>query len=200
MEDVRELWIVLHGYGELASTILDRVAALDDGSRLIVAPEALSRFYDASNAASHREAPVGASWMTREERAEEIDDYIGWLQLAYESFAGRLAQGVPLHVLGFSQGAAAASRWVASGRVPATRLICWGAGMAPELDIGADSALRRARILMVIGDRDRFVSRDQIDAERARLDAAGFPYAFRTFSGGHRLDDATLRSFAAERA
>lgn len=198
MADVRELWIVLHGYGELASTILGRMAALDDGSRLIVAPEALSRFYDARHATSHREAPVGASWMTREDREEEIDDYIGWLQIAYESFAGRLSAAVPLHVLGFSQGAAAASRWVASARVPAARLICWGAGIAPELDLGADSALRRTRLLWVIGDRDRFVTREEVDAERARLDAADFPHEFLTFAGGHRLDDATLLSIAAK--
>ena len=44
-------------------------APLDDGSRLIVAPEALSRFYlgeVSQRPASERR--VGASWMTREDR------------------------------------------------------------------------------------------------------------------------------------
>src|ERR671913_1620 len=73
----RELWIVCHGYGQLASRFVSQFAALDDGTRLIVAPEALSRFYldpipKRRNEASPR---VGASWMTREDRESEIADY-----------------------------------------------------------------------------------------------------------------------------
>ncbi len=41
----RELWFVCHGYGQLAERFLRQFAPLDDGTRLIVAPEALSRFY-----------------------------------------------------------------------------------------------------------------------------------------------------------
>jgi DNA-binding transcriptional LysR family regulator len=41
----RELWVVCHGYGQLAQRFLSQFAVLDDGTRLIVAPEALSRFY-----------------------------------------------------------------------------------------------------------------------------------------------------------
>src|SRR5207245_2948078 len=41
----REIWFVLHGYGQLASSFIRAFAPLDDGTRLIVAPEALNRFY-----------------------------------------------------------------------------------------------------------------------------------------------------------
>lgn len=195
--DVRELWLVLHGYGQLAAGIAAGCTALDDGTRWIVAPEALSRFYDArGEVRRHHEAPVGASWMTREDRLAEIEDYVAWLQQAYEAFAERLAPGVPLTVLGFSQGAAAASRWVASGRAPACHLICWGASLAPELDLSAQGALRRSRCTIVVGDRDEFVTPSKVEAERARLAAAGFPHEFVGFAGGHRLDDATLRRVA----
>lgn len=195
----RELWVVLHGYAHLAQDFLAGLDALDDGTRLIVAPEALSRFYDARGERElHHEARVGASWMTREDRLREIDDTLAWLQQAYESFAARLAADVPVTVLGFSQGGAAASRWVASGRVPARHLICWGASVAPELDLGEGSALRRVRCSIVIGDRDKFIAPGQVTTEQARLDAAGFPHTFIGFSGGHRLDDATLRRVAMD--
>jgi predicted esterase len=197
---VRELWVVLHGYAQLAAEVADGVGAIDDGTRLIVAPEGLSRFYDAPSVSSHRDARVGASWMTREDRLEEIADYLGWLQRAHEHFASSLGREVPLTVLGFSQGGAAAARWVASGRAPAARLILWGSTLAPELDLGPSTPLRRARTLFVLGSRDRFIKDEQVTAERARLDAAGFPYGFRTFDGGHRLDDDTLRQVAAESA
>ncbi len=196
---VRELWVVLHGYGQLATAFIETLARLDDGTRLIVAPEALSRFYDTQADVSvkgHREATVGASWMTREERADEIADYVSWLQQAYEEHAHALPPGVPVTVLGFSQGATAASRWVAAGRVPAARLLCWGGAIAPELDLGVDSPLRRTRTYVVLGDRDKFITPATVAAERARLDAAGLPYEFVPFSGGHRLDDELLDRFA----
>jgi predicted esterase len=196
--DVRELWIALHGYGQLAASLANDLGAIDDGTRLIVAPEGLSRFYFAKPFESHREAPVGASWMTRADRLEEIADHLEWLQLAYEHHAAPLAADVPLTVLGFSQGAAAATRWVASGKVRPRHVVCWGAGIAPELDLGPDSPLRRAHVTLVHGVRDRIVSREAVDAERARLDAAGFPHDYVEFQGGHRLDDATLERLASE--
>jgi predicted esterase len=172
---------------------------VDDGSRLIVAPEALSRFYDArSTPEAHREASVGASWMTREDRLHEIDDQRAWLQQVWEAYRPQMPHDAPLTVLGFSQGASAASRWVATGHVPARRLICWGASLAPELDLGPAAPLRRVATSIVIGARDRFAPPERIAAERARIEAAGFPVSFLTFAGGHRLDDPTLTRLAAE--
>jgi predicted esterase len=193
----RELWILLHGYGQLAAPFLDGCRALDDGTRLLVAPEALSRFYDAASATDrHAEAAVGASWMTREDRLREIEDQLDWLTLAHDTFAARLPPGTPVTVLGFSQGATAASRWVASGRVRPDRLVLWGASVAPELALGPEGALRGPRTTIVIGERDRFVPAERVRAEEARLEAAGFPHRLVSFSGGHRLDDATLRAIA----
>ena len=194
---VRALWLVLHGYGQLAAPFLEGLRALDDGTRLLVAPEALSRFYDArSQLERHVDAPVGASWMTREDRLEEIEDQAGWLDVVHAEFAARVPEGTPLVVLGFSQGAAAAARWLARGTVRAAHLICWGAGLPPEVPLGPGSALGRTRCTLVIGERDRFIMAAQVAAERGRLEAAGFAYRFETFAGGHRLDDATLRRLA----
>jgi predicted esterase len=196
---VRSLWVVLHGYGQLARDFLGGFEAIDDGTRLFVAPEALSRFYDTGGSrGSHSEARVGASWMTREDREREIEDTLGWLGRAHAVIAGELNASVPLTVLGFSQGAAAASRWVARGSVRPARLICWGAGIAPELALDAESPLGRTACTVVVGTRDQFVPADRVEAERARLAAAGHPARFVSFEGGHRLDHETLRMLAAE--
>ena len=45
--DVREcteLWVLLHGYGQLADEMLEATAALCQSGRTLLAPEALSRF------------------------------------------------------------------------------------------------------------------------------------------------------------
>src|SRR5712691_10353388 len=77
----RELWIVCHGYGQLANRFLSHFSPLDDGTRLVVAPEGLSRFYvDPLSERRTQSVPrIGASWMTKEARQSEIDDYIAYL-------------------------------------------------------------------------------------------------------------------------
>src|SRR5262245_15500856 len=66
----RELWFVCHGFGQLAERFVKRFAPIDDGTRLIVAPEAHNRFYlDPLPERRNQENPrVGATWMTREFR------------------------------------------------------------------------------------------------------------------------------------
>jgi predicted esterase len=170
-----EWWIVIHGYGQLAADFLAQCRGLHDGRRLVVAPEALSRYYEPGSATSPAEAKVGASWMTREDRLHEISDYLRYLDLLVETLAEGLRALPPIHVLGFSQGTATASRWVAAGRVPAARLVCWGGLIAPELDLVSPTApLRNTRVQLVLGNRDKFATPDVVAREQARLDAAGF--------------------------
>src|SRR5207302_5058394 len=62
---VRDVWFVLHGYGQLAAQFIGIFEAVNDGTRLIVAPEALNRFYVAGvETAPAAERGVGATWMT----------------------------------------------------------------------------------------------------------------------------------------
>lgn len=42
---LQDVWFACHGYGELASSFIRGLSVLDHRTRLIVAPEALSRFY-----------------------------------------------------------------------------------------------------------------------------------------------------------
>lgn len=196
---VREVWYVLHGYGQLAAPFIENFRAIDDGTRLIVAPEALSRFYDGdAETRLHKDAAVGASWMTREDRESEIADYLAYLDAVHASIGASASyrDAVPaVTVLGFSQGGATAARWVARGRVAAARLIVWGSQFPPELAL-ADPAtpLRRTENVLVVGTTDRFATAKIVAAETSRLHGAGLPFRIVTFDGGHRMDDETLRT------
>ncbi len=89
--DVSEVWFVLHGYGQLAGEFIRYFADLDDGSRLIVAPEALNRFYTVSvTSAPAAERSVGATWMTREDRERDIADYVAYLERLHATVLGGL--------------------------------------------------------------------------------------------------------------
>src|SRR5881396_3950063 len=77
---VEEVWFACHGYGQLGARFLEKLRVLDDGTRYLVAPEGLSRFYLSESPTERR---VGASWMTREDRLAEIEDYVRYLDAVY---------------------------------------------------------------------------------------------------------------------
>lgn len=180
-----EAWLVLHGYGQLAGRFLRSFLPAARAGRIILAPEALSRFYT-----SRDPSRVGATWMTREARESEIADYLRYLDQVVDTLA---PEAVSLQVHGFSQGTATATRWVDHSARPVQRLMLWGGGIAPEIDL---AALRQRRPEMDwqigVGSSDGFITEEAIEAETARLTGAGIPFALRRFDGGHVVDEATL--------
>lgn len=190
--DAPTLWFVLHGYGQLAADVLESCAVLDDGSRRIVAPEALSRFY--SDRASRR---VGASWMTRADRLAEIEDYVRYLDAVRRDVEGTVPAAT-VHVLGFSQGAATAARWVVRGAAPVDGLVLWGGELPPDLDLvgAAADRMRRATLTIVAGTADQYVTEKIVARDSARLDAAGIPHRMVRYVGGHSITPDVLRTVA----
>lgn len=184
----REAWFLLHGYGQLAEPFLASLAVLARDERLLVAPEALSRFY-----LKRGTGEVGASWMTRAERADEIRDTVRYLDLVWERVHSAHALDNGLHAFGFSQGGAAAARWAVLGRAPISAVTLWGCPLPPDLDLAPH--VERARSLhwtFVLGDADTSIDRDAWEAGVARLRAAGSEPELLHFTGGHELEPATL--------
>jgi predicted esterase len=191
---VREVWFVLHGYGQLAASFLRSFEALAGGHRLVVAPEALSRFYLKAGLGA-----VGATWMTREDRQSEIEDYVRYLDALYDHLVAS-PDGVPerdpvaVQVLGFSQGTATACRWAALGRARIDRLVLWAGDVPPDLDLEKHrGVLAGARLTLVVGSEDQYIDEHRLQLEQARLRAHGIPYELLRFDGPHRLDEATLQ-------
>lgn len=185
-----ELWYGLHGYAQSAQSLLEWLAPLDDGARIIVAPEGLSRFYT-----EHRERQVAASWMTSEDRLAEIADYVRYLDQLHVHVRDRIGTSTPRTVvLGFSQGAATAARWVALGRVKPERLILWGGLLPPDLDLDvAWAELADSRVTFVVGDKDRWVREQDLEDSENRLLEHEIPYEVIRYKGKHQIDDETLK-------
>ena len=197
---VREVWFVLHGYGQLAATFIRHFEPLDDGTRLIVAAEALNRFYlvDVSSAPA-ADRPVGATWMTREDREHEIADYVAYLDALWGTFAAHLAERAPyrLTVFGFSQGTATAARWVSLGSARPEHLVLWGGLFPPELDLALmDHPVRRTRVHFAIGSRDGFVTEARLEDEEKRLRAAELEFDVMRYEGGHGIRRKELLTLA----
>ena len=191
----RTVWIVLHGYGQLAADFIRYFADLASEEALVVAPEALNRYYTVpAESAPARDRPVGATWMTREDRASEIADYVEYLDAVYEEVAaGPAREGAKVNVVGFSQGAATATRWLTHGKAQLNRLILWGGFTPPETDFShGPGSFRNTRVTIVLGTRDHFISDEALAAEQARFDAARVALDVIRFDGGHAVSRAVF--------
>ncbi len=193
--EVAEVWFACHGYGQLAARFLEKLRVLDDGRRYLVAPEGLSRFYLRESPMERR---VGASWMTREDRLAEIDDYVRYLDAMYADVFGSIDRArVKVYALGFSQGTSTVSRWAAMGKARIDRLMLWGGEFPPDLDLTVDAfadRLRGVRLALVYGRSDEYITPKVVSGILERLRQHGIPYEEIPFDGGHELNEGVLRS------
>lgn len=190
-----EIWIACHGYAQLARFFLESLAPIDDGSRLIVAPEALNRYYYETRPGVHTpDARIAATWMTREDREHEIADYIAYLDRLTTHVTGSGRKRVI--ALGFSQGTATVSRWAAQGTVRIDHVILWAGAPAVELE-GEALAMRGARLTIVAGEGDSQFPAAQVRRTEERLRMAGVHFERVQYDDGHRIDAAALAGLAA---
>jgi predicted esterase len=161
----------------------------------------LNRFYVEQTPGPHGpDSRVGATWMTREDRLREIEDYVGYLDtLSDEIFRTIPRDKVSLTVLGFSQGVATVARWAVHGRTRPDHLILWAERLPPEIDLGAGAEELAAipRLSVVVGLKDLEAQR-VLSLEKDRFQRLGLRYAHHSFDGGHHLDEDTLRKLAQE--
>ena len=178
----RAIWIVLHGYGQLARYFLRKFEGLEDGL-LIAAPEGLSRFYT-----DEAHTRVGATWMTREDREHEIADQATYLDALVGDLLHSTGQ-VPVNVLGFSQGVATACRWSLNGHTTIQRLVLWAGGLPPEPDPQQlHAAWAKLDLHLVLGSQDQYAGDSELQAQSARLCMANVSHQVHRFQGGHELE------------
>lgn len=196
----RQLWLVAHGYGQLAEYFIRHFAPLhaaDPAGTVVVAPEALSRFYLAGTGGR-----VGASWMTRADRLAEIADQTHYLSQLLNYLLADCPVGVRLTVLGFSQGTATVSRWLTqdAGCWRPHQLVLWAGDFPADIDEAAYPLLRGLPVTLVSGDRDEYVGLERLAQQAAMLQQRGATVTTRSFAGGHALDAALLRQLHATAA
>ncbi|RYY17087.1 MAG: phospholipase [Cytophagaceae bacterium] len=197
----RQLWLVAHGYGQLAEYFVrhfQSVHALDPAGTVVVAPEALSRFY-----LSGTGGRVGASWMTSADRLAEIADQATYLDALLAHLLPACPLDVHVTVLGFSQGTATVSRWLATtaARWRPHRLVLWAGDFPADIDpAAAQLLLHNLPLVLVSGEQDSYVGSAKLQAQAETLGAYGAQITMHTFAGDHTLHPPILRQLHAASA
>ncbi len=149
-ENTKQIWIVLHGYAQLANDFAEPFKQLAANNIFVIAPEALHRFY-----AKGFSGNVGATWMTKEAREHDIKDNIAYLNqlAAHLKIAGRTDCKIVL--LGFSQGVATVTRWFVNTNFKVDALIMFAGEIAAELRTNPlHPAFAAAKNFFVYGTHD----------------------------------------------
>ena len=65
-------------------------------------------------------------------------------------------------------------------------LILWGGGIPPDVDLESSSELFNSlQLTIVVGDKDEFISQEQIEKEEQRLKKNNIKYSLLLFEGKH---------------
>lgn len=195
----KQVWFVIHGYGQLAQYFIKKFKVLEDLGICVIAPEGLSRFYleDVSTRIAGGSNRVGATWMTKENRETDIENYINYLQCVYDTEMSE-TQNIPVTILGFSQGGATATRWALSGQPRFDRFILWAGIFPPDMNVESGKVIyKNKKVITVFGDEDPFITPDRInELEALSLKLQVVPHKI-TFKGKHEMNDETLLKIAS---
>lgn len=192
---VKHLWFCLHGYGQLGRYFIRNFNVLESPERLIIAPEAPNRFYLEGTGGR-----VGATWMTKEERLRDIDDYCVYLNQLCENVLKDLNENVQIHIFGFSQGVATAFRWVNNYKgKPLNSLHAWAGTFPPDIDYHLNKEKFNALNLTTsFASDDQFISQENADMLERQLEELEIMAQRNDFEGEHKIYIKPLRELFAK--
>ena len=191
-EKTKYIWLVFHGYGQLAEYFIRNFHDLND-NHFVIAPEGLSRYYLADTSGR-----VGASWMTKEDRLTDIQNQISYINEIYKSIEPEIKNGAKLIVLGFSQGTATALRWIVNQNISPFKLLLWAGTIPPDLKAENESMdLSGVDTVILKGDSDPYIGTVYMKNMDVWLKTYRLNYRLINYSGGHHIHIETLKQLAA---
>ena len=187
---IKKVWMVFHGYAMLSEFFIKKFEILNDGETLIIAPEALNRFYITEDFSR-----VGASWMTKLERENDIIENNQYIESLFQKIAKDIGHSnFQLNVLGFSQGSATACRWVFSANNEVNNFIVW-AGDIPKDSLTAEnkSKWNSLSIFLVFGTKDPLITTDLSLKFQKRISEYKLNFDLVEYDGDHRIFPKVLK-------
>ncbi|MDZ7845649.1 MAG: hypothetical protein U5L96_02085 [Owenweeksia sp.] len=192
--DYKSVCFALHGYGQLAPDFIRPFTDKRLSSILFIAPEAPHRFY--LNGTGGR---VGASWMTKEDRLRDIEDYCHYLDSLYQYLNPHLKKIESLGVLGFSQGVATACRWLSYSNISFDFLINYAGIYPPDLpQQEAMEKMQKIPVRLLLGDEDEYITETKLHQALQEFKCQGYPTEARIFAGRHKIYAPVLQEVFTE--
>ena len=135
---IAQVWVCLHGHGQPVAELAALLQHLDTPERLLLLPEALSRYeqpQDANADGIVDAAPrTDAAWFAAETLLPDLTDLAAYLDALTAQVLADCPPDTAVTVLGYGHGAAAACRWLAGNGTAYHRLVLVTPVFPPEID------------------------------------------------------------------
>jgi len=176
------VWVIFHGIGFLSKYFLKYFEGLDPEENYIIAPQAPSKYY-----LNGQYKHVGASWLTKENTAAEINNLMSYLDSVMDK--EDLPENCRLVVFGYSQGVSIAMRWVAQRNIQCDHLILYAGGIPNELTKDQLKHLDdHCSVKIIMGDKDEYLTEERMEHELNKIDLLFEGRAnLQLYDGGHEI-------------
>jgi predicted esterase len=186
-DNIEEVWLVVHGYGQLSNFFIQSFSTLASDKILIVAPEGLHRFY-----LEGMSGRVGASWMTKEERLVDVEDYLAYLDDVYKRYISVYGDSVKVRILGFSQGTSTICRWFMHTKNRVDTIILWSGMMPPDFIITPSHYQKWPNVYLIFDPEDPHFQQEHFQLQINWLTKNNLAYTTLQSSDGHRVSEQGL--------
>ena len=178
----KRVWLVFHGYGQLAKYFIQKFEILDPRENFIIAPQGLSKYY--LNGFYGR---VGASWMTKEDRLTEIENQFRYIDAVLDHIGD--IENLELIYFGFSQGTATMGRYAAFAKRAFKKMVIWAGTFPPDIEDGSFDFLNgNEEIVYYTSREDQFFKEEMIDTQNEVVKKAiGKKPELHWYQGGHKV-------------
>ena len=179
----KHVWLVFHGIGYLSRYFLKYFKDLDPEENYIIAPQAPSKYY-----LNGKYVHVGASWLTKENTAQEIQNINQYINAVLEAEA--ISKDQNLIVFGFSQGVSIATRFTVLNKLKCQMLVLYAGGIPNELKAEDFTFLEKQNttIKIIVGDQDEYLNKERMQLETKKITSLFNNRAeIHIFNGGHEV-------------
>jgi len=182
------VWVVFHGYGQLAEFFIKKFEILDPEKNFIIAPQGLSKYY-----LQGVYGRVGASWMTKEDRLTEIENQYTYLDAVLSKFD---MVGKKLIYFGFSQGTATMGRYASHTQIPFHKMIIWAGTFPPDTDAKDWNYLTGKEEIHYFTSKEDIYFKEEVIPQQNEVmrRALGKEPTLHWYDGGHKVIPQLLKN------
>ena len=174
-------WYCCHGYGQLASNMINKFNRKVKEGDYVICAEAPNRFYWKGVSG----VPV-STWMTKRFRLEEIADNNKYLSNLFDS---EMLDNKDKVLFGFSQGGTTIWRWIHECRPDFDVFINYAGWIPEDIDLTIlKEYLVGKRLVFVYGTEDEYLTVDRIHALEEVISLSGLTIEIIKVKGTHRID------------
>jgi predicted esterase len=134
--------------------------------------------------------------MTREDRLDEIADYILFLEEVRKKLSWEKNLKSEIILLGFSQGVSTLLRWMHDRHPHADHLLLWAGGIPDDISFEfSKTYFENINAHYFVGDEDEYYLPERKPELLSLLASTGMKAEFHLFSGSHRIEEDELKKW-----